>query len=93
MVRFDLETSNTIFETLKHWDAYLKAEKIDIPELLREAETEHKEPNNSPLTPHTVDKSATKSELSQAFKPNKSDIKCDPAAKSSKSQHMRGPSR
>lgn len=32
MVRLEGETSNSLFETLEDWNAYLKAEKIEFPQ-------------------------------------------------------------
>ena len=94
LVRFDIETSNTLFEVLKKWDAYLKAEKIDIPRLLQEAESGHKEPElSSADKPSLENQLSTESDLSKAFKSQKPDTNRDLAPKGSHSRRMRGPSR
>ena len=33
MVQLEGETSNSLFETLEDWNTYLKAEKVELPEL------------------------------------------------------------
>ena len=38
LVDLACKNSNTIFEVLEKWESYLKAENIDIPKLLKEAE-------------------------------------------------------
>ena len=40
MVDSDIKTSNATLQVLEHWESYLKAEHIDIPKLLKEAESE-----------------------------------------------------
>ncbi len=39
MVDINGKTSNTLFEVFETWESYLKAEKINIPKLLRKGKT------------------------------------------------------
>jgi hypothetical protein len=48
MVDITCKTSNTLFEVLQTWESYLKAENINITELLKEAESQGKELTNNP---------------------------------------------